>query len=108
MENKKINTMKIEVETMVEFEEWCSEGVDSDNKLMISKTIATNILDNLDKEEIYIFEVLVREENSVFDIKVVKEDFIFTLEKNLKILERFEEFELCSKVNKTINKLKNG
>ena len=108
MVNKKNIPMKIEVETMNEFEEWCSGGVDSDNKLRISKTIIDKILKNLEEDSVHIFEVSVQENNSVFDISVVSEDFVFTLEKNLKILERFEEYELCSKVNKTINKLKNG
>lgn len=109
MSYKKLHEpMHIEVDTIEEFEAWVTDGFDTGNKLMISKTIVNSILDNLDQKQIHIFEVLVKEQNSIYDISVDEDDFIFTLEKNLKIMEMFEEFEICSKIVKTINKLKNG
>jgi hypothetical protein len=110
MENKKINNpMHIELNTLQEFEDWASiDNPNSENKLILSKNIVNTILNNLDQKQVHIFEVLVKEVNTIYDISVVEKDFIFTLEKNLKILEFFEEYELCEKVNNTINQLKNG
>jgi len=109
MKNKKINNpMQIELNTLQEFEDWASiDNSNSKNKLALSKNIVNTILNNLDQKQIHIFEVLVKEVNTIYDISVVEKDFIFTLEKNLKILEYFEEYELCETVNNTINKLKN-
>ena len=109
MSNKKLHEPKyIEIDTIEEFDTWVTDGFNSGGKLMISKTIVDSILNNLDQKQIHIFEVLVKDENAIYDISVNEDDFIFTLEKNLRIMEIFEEFEICSKIVETINKLKNG
>jgi hypothetical protein len=109
MTNNKINIpMHIEVQTFEEFENWVGLGENTENKLNVSKIVVNSIIDNLNESDIHIFEILVRDQGTIYDVSVNKDDYIFTLTKNLQILEKFEEFELCGKVQKAINKLKNG
>jgi hypothetical protein len=108
--NKKINIpMRVEVQNFEEFEEWVGISPNKKfpfNKLNVSKIVVNSILDNLYETNIPIFEVLVKDQGTIYDISVNEKDFVFTLEKNLQILEDFEEYELCDKVVKTLNQLK--
>jgi hypothetical protein len=66
------------------------------------------ILDNLNskKRHIHILEVTVEEDDTIFDITCDRKDFLETLEKNLIIMERWEQYETCSEIIKAIEILK--
>ena len=70
------------------------------------------ILDNLStkKRFIPVLEIYLERSDVIVDLTVDRKDFIDTLEKNLKTLVTWEEYEWCSKIKKAIDKLnkKNG
>ena len=94
---------KIKVKTQEEF-----ENKARNHDLQISKACVRGILDNLDSEKryIHILEVTVEEDDTIFDITCDKKDFLETLEKNLTIMEKWEQYETCSEIVKAIKILK--
>ena len=94
---------KIKVKTQEEFEHRAKS-----HDLQISKACVRGILDNLDSEKrhIHILEITVEEDDTIFDITCDKKDFIETLEKNLTIMEKWEQYETCSEIVKAIKILK--
>ena len=48
-------------------------------------------------DESIILEILIKEDNLIYDIILQKEDLEITLKSNIKVLEKFEEYEYCQK-----------
>jgi|TARA_R110000823_G_C15945450_1_gene500922 hypothetical protein len=94
---------KIKVKTQEEFEHR-AKALD----LQISEACVRGILDNLNskKRHIHILEVTVEEDDTIFDITCDRKDFLETLEKNLIIMEKWEQYETCSEIIKAIEILK--
>jgi len=94
---------KIKVKTQEEFENR-AKNLD----LQISEACVQGILSNLHtkKRHIYILEITIEEDGTIFDITCDREDFIDTLEKNLIIMEKWEQYETCSKIIKALEILK--
>ena len=86
-----------ELERMVEY-------YDVDLSIAIVEAILANYKKK--KKYIHVAEIHIIEEDDIADLSVEREDVLDTLEKNLKILENNEEYELCSKVAKLINEIK--
>jgi protein-arginine kinase activator protein McsA len=95
--------MEITVKTHQEFKELI-EG----KRIDISKTIVKAIFDNINttKKSIFIFHVNVLDDDAVYELTLDRKDFIESLEKNLVIHERYEEYEVCAKILETIKILK--
>jgi hypothetical protein len=81
-----------------------------DKKLAIE--IVKIVLENLNtkKRFIPVLEIYLETSDIIVDLTVDRKDFVDTLEKNLKTLITWEEYEWCSKIKKGIDKLnkKNG
>lgn len=94
----------VNVKTREEFEELIY-GKDFN----ISKSIVDSILENLNtkKRFIHVLEIVIEDEDRIMDLTVDRKDFIDTLEKNLEIHAYHEEYERCSEIQRTIQKLKN-
>lgn len=67
-------------------------------------TIDKNI--NADEEPILVANIEIQSENITLELTVNPKEFISTLEKNLSIFEKHEEYEMCSQILKNINYLK--
>ena len=59
-----------------------------------------------DEEKIYFLFATVKKDEVIFEFSMGKEDLEAVFESNLPNLERQEEFELCIKVKKALDKLK--
>ena len=94
---------KIIVQTQDEFTEMAQN-----HDIRISEACVESILKNLNtkKRHIHILEVIVEEEDKIFDIICDRKDFVETLEKNLIIMEKHEEYEKCSEIIKALEILK--
>ncbi len=95
----------IKVETVEEFEEMLQE-----QDLEISRAIIKVALKNLNSKKrfIPILEVHVKEDDNVFDITLDRNNIIDTLEQNLEIHERNEDYEGCARIAKAIKQLKSN
>lgn len=95
--------MEITVKTYQEFKELI-EG----RNIEISRTIVEAIFANLNnsKKSIFIFHVNVLDDDTFYELTLDRNDFIESLEKNLVIHEKYEEYEFCAKILDTINTLK--
>jgi hypothetical protein len=95
--------MEITVKTHQEFKELI-EG----RNIEISKTIVEAIFANVNttKKSIFIFHVNVLDDDAIYELTLDRNDFIESLEKNLVIHEKYEEYEFCAKILDTINTLK--
>lgn len=93
----------ITVKDQGEFEELMLE-----NNFEISSAIVNIILKNLKgkKKNIHILEINVLEEQTIYDITINRDDMLDSLEKNLKIHEDNEAYEVCSKIVEAIEYLK--
>lgn len=90
------------VETLTDFEDYLQE-----NRFEFAEMIVNSILDNIDADEEYLMlEVFVEDTDEIMEINIDPDYFLETLEKNLKIYEEFEEYEMCSYINEAIKKLK--
>jgi hypothetical protein len=96
--------IKIKVQTKEEFESYLV-----DNGCQISMTIIDIIEKNINnkKNHIPVFEVLIEEDQEILDITLERKNFVDTLNKNLITLEKFEQYEYCSKTINLINKIQN-
>lgn len=94
---------KIKVKTQEEFENR-AKNLD----LQISEACVRGILSNLytKKRHIHILEITIEEDDTIFDITCDREDFVDTLEKNLIIMEKWEQYETCSEIVKALEILK--
>lgn len=94
---------RIKVKSIEEFEEMLQE-----QDLKISKAIVEVALKNLKgtKRFIPVMEVHVEEDESIFDITLDRQDMFSTLQQNLEIHERNEDYEGCARIAKAIQELK--
>jgi hypothetical protein len=84
------------------------EQLVADRDLRISKALVETILKNLNgrKRHVHALSVLVEQEQTIYDITVDRKEFVITLEQNLSILEKNEDYETCAEVVKAIKFLK--
>ena len=96
-------TKRIKVKSVEEFEDMLQE-----QDLKISKAIIEVALKNLkgDKRFIPVLEVHVEEDESIFDITLDRQNMLSTLQQNLEIHERNEDYEGCARISKAIQELK--
>jgi len=94
----------ITVKTQEDFEALMQE-----NNFEISSAIVKSILDNVKgrKKHVHILEINVLEEQTVYDITINRSDMLESLEKNLKIQEVNEAYEVCKQIVEAIEYLKN-
>ena len=94
---------RIKVKSVEEFEEMLQE-----QDLKISKAIVEVALKNLKNKKRFIpvMEIHVEEDESIFDITLDRQDIVSTLQQNLEIHERNEDYEGCARIAKAIQELK--
>lgn len=95
--------MEIKVKTYEEFKELI-EGRNIEISRVIVEAIFKNI--NTNKKNIFIFHVNVLDEDAFYELTLDRNDFVESLEKNLVIHEKYEEYEVCAKILDTIKILK--
>ena len=96
--------IKLRVQNKEEFESYLVEHgcqISMDIIDIIEKHLTTK------KHHIPVFEVELIEEQEILDITLERQNFIDTLNKNLLTLEKFEQYEYCSKAINLINKIQN-
>ena len=93
---------RIKVKSVEEFEEMLQE-----QDLKISKAIIEIALKNLKgtKRFIPILEIHVEDDDSIFDITLDRQNMISTLQQNLEIHERNEDYEGCARIAKAIQEI---
>ena len=93
---------RIKVKSVEEFEDML-QGQD----LKISKAIIEIALKNLKgtKRFIPILEIHVEDDDSIFDITLDRQNMLSTLQQNLEIHERNEDYEGCVRIAKAIQEL---
>lgn len=76
--------------------------------LEISNIIVNTILSNLDttKKHIYALSIFLEDTGDNYDFTINRDCFRDTLNRNLYIQERFEQYEVCNKILDALNKLK--
>ena len=94
------NVYKIKINNLDEWEEMmkCQNND-------ISKSIVNKILENLNtkKRFIPILEIEINDNGEIYDITLDRKNMLNTLQVNLKILEKFEDYEGCDSIIKAIN-----
>ena len=75
--------------------------------LRISKALVDTILKNLNgrKRHVHALSVLVEQEQTMYDITIDRQEFVTTLEQNLPVLEKNEDYETCAEIVKLKEKL---
>ena len=93
---------RIKVKSVEEFEDMLQE-----QDLKISKAIIEVALKNLkgDKRFIPVLEVHVEEDESIFDITLDRQNMLSTLQQNLEIHERNEDYEGCVRIANALKEL---
>lgn len=91
---------KIKVNTL---EEW--ESMIKNQNYDISKSIVDKILENLHtkKRFIPILEIEIKDNEEIYDITLDRKNMLNTLQVNLKIFEKYEDYEGCNNIIKAIN-----
>ena len=94
---------RIKVKSVEEFEDILQE-----QDLKISKAIVEVALKNLKakKRFIPVLEIHVEEDETIFDITLDRQNLLSTLQQNLEIHERNEDYEGCARISKAIQELK--
>ena len=71
----------------------------------IAKAVVESILTNLNgrKKPVHVLSVNCLEEASTFDITLDRKNMLNTLQVNLKIYEKYEDYEGCDNIIKAIN-----
>ena len=94
---------RIKVKTQEEFEEMLQE-----QDLKISRAIIDIALKNLNtkKRFIPVLEIHIEEDDNIFDITLDRKDMLSTLEQNLEIHERNEDYEGCARIANAIKEIK--
>jgi uncharacterized protein YlxP (DUF503 family) len=95
---------KITFETALEFENLIKNG-----DYNLSCLIIDISLENLKNKRkvIPILSVYTIDEDMIFDITLDREDIEQTLNQNLNIMEKFEDYERCQQIVEGLNFLKN-
>ena len=93
---------RIKVKSVEEFEEMLQE-----QDLKISKAIIEVALKNLkgEKRFIPVLEIHVEEDESIFDITLDRQNMVSTLQQNLEIHERNEDYEGCARIANALKEL---
>ncbi len=93
---------RIKVKNVEEFEDMLQE-----QDLKISKAIVEVALKNLKgkKRFVPVLEVHVEEDETIFDITLDRQNLLSTLQQNLEIHERNEDYEGCARIVKAIQEL---
>ena len=93
---------RIKVKNVEEFEEMLQE-----QDLKISKAIVEVALKNLKgkKRFIPVMEIHVEEDESIFDITLDRQNMFITLQQNLEIHERNEDYEGCARIANALKEL---
>ena len=93
---------RIKVKSVEEFEEMLQE-----QDLKISKAIIEVALKNLkgEKRFIPVLEIHVEEDESIFDITLDRRNMVSTLQQNLEIHERNEDYEGCARIANALKEL---
>lgn len=93
---------RIKVKSVEEFEEMLQE-----QDLKISKAIVEVALKNLKSKKrfIPIMEIHVEEDESIFDITLDRQNMVSTLQQNLEIHERNEDYEGCARIANALKEL---
>jgi len=93
---------RIKVKSVEEFEDMLQE-----QDLKISKAIVEVALKNLKakKRFIPVLEVYVEEDDTIFDITLDRQNLLSTLQQNLEIHERNEDYEGCARIAKAMQEL---
>ena len=94
---------RIKVKTQEEFEEMLQE-----QDIKISRAIVEVALKNLKgkKRFIPVLEVHIEEDETIFDITLDRRDMVSTLQQNLEIHEKNEDYEGCARIAAAIKELK--
>ena len=94
---------RIKVKSVEECEDMLQE-----QDLKISKAIVEVALKNLKakKRFIPVLEIHVEEDETIFDITLDRQNLLSTLQQNLEIHERNEDYEGCARISKAIQELK--
>ena len=95
--------LEITVKNSEEFEELILNQ-DLDTSRALVETVLKNLKGK--KRHVHALSVNVIEDSSVYDITIDRNDFPSVLIKNLTPLEKFEEFEMCAKIMKALDYLK--
>ena len=93
---------RIKVKSVEEFEEMLQE-----QDLKISKAIVEVALKNLKakKRFIPVLEIHVEEDETIFDITQDRQNLLGTLQQNLEIHERNEDYEGCARIANALKEL---
>ena len=93
---------RIKVKSVEEFEEMLQE-----QDLKISKAIVEVALKNLKSKKRFIpvMEIHVEEDESIFDITLDRQNLVSTLQQNLEIHERNEDYEGCARIANALKEL---
>lgn len=93
---------RIKVATHEDFEQMLQE-----QDLKISKAIVEVALKNLKgkKRFIPVLEIHIEEDEAVYDITLDRQDLVSTLQQNLEIHERNEDYEGCARIANAIKEL---
>jgi len=93
---------RIKVKSIEEFEEMLQE-----QDLKISKAIVEVALKNLKNKKRFIpvMEIHVEEDESIFDITLDRQNLVSTLQQNLEIHERNEDYEGCARIANALKEL---
>lgn len=95
-----MSVYKIKVNTLEEWEEMMKH-----QNYDISKSIVNKILENLHtkKRFIPILEIEIKDNEEIYDITLDRKNMLNTLQVNLKIYEKYEDYEGCDNIIKAIN-----
>jgi cytidylate kinase len=95
-----MSVYKIKVNTL---EEW--ENIVKDQNYDVSKAVVNKILENLHtkKRFIPILEIEINDNGEIYDITLDRKNMLNTLQVNLKIFEKYEDYEGCDSIIKAIN-----
>jgi len=76
--------------------------------LEISNIIVDTILSNLNttKRHIYALSIVLEDTGDNYDFTINRDCFRDTLNRNLYIQEKFEQYEVCNKILEALDKLK--
>lgn len=75
----------------------------------ISKSIVNNIIKNLDtdKKHIHVVSIFCISDAEMYDLTLERNKFLETLEMNLPMFEKNEDYVGCAQIIESINQLKN-
>lgn len=93
---------EIKISSIDNFEE------EIEGNLEISNIIVNTVLSNIDttKRHIYTLSFILEDTGDTYDFTINRDCFRDTLNKNLYIQEKYEQYEICNKIIEALEKLK--